>query len=43
MSGQPTSAGHVERISAGMVGWRFEDMHDVTHLTLVLFEHMTWD
>ena len=23
-----------------MVGWRFEDVHDVTRLTLVLFEHM---
>jgi hypothetical protein len=33
-------AGHVERISAGMVGWQFEDVHDVTRLTLVLFEHM---
>jgi len=24
----------------GQVGWRFEDVHDVTRLTLVLFEHM---
>jgi len=23
-----------------MVGWQFEDVHDVTRLTLVLFEHM---
>jgi hypothetical protein len=34
------SAGHVERIMAGVVGWRFEDMHDATRLTLVLCEHM---
>jgi hypothetical protein len=40
MSGQPSSAGHVERIMAGMVGWRFEDMHDVTRLTLVQIEQM---
>jgi hypothetical protein len=24
----------------GIVGWQFEDLHDVTRLTLVLFEHM---
>ncbi|MGB5736175.1 MAG: hypothetical protein WBM40_17195 [Thiohalocapsa sp.] len=33
-------AGHVERISEGIGGWKFRDIHEVTRLVFVLFEHM---
>jgi hypothetical protein len=33
-------AGHIERLGAAQVGWRFENLHAVTALVMVLFEHM---
>ena len=33
-------AGQIERLGEGQVGWRFEDLHAVTGLVMVLFEHM---
>ena len=32
-------AGHVEQRDSGQVGWQFEDVHEVTRLVRVLFEH----